>query len=511
MDCWTENCWTERLILTTTIMKKNKLFLFIVLFFAWGNFVGQNGKSPIKLHPENPHYFLYKGKPTVLISSAEHYGAVLNTDFDFEKYLQTLHREGMNYTRIFTGSYVEIPGSFGIGNNTLAPAVGSFLAPWKRVEQSGKYKGEKKFDLSQWNPEYFERLRQFVTLAEKLDIIVEVTFYSSTYQDSYWERNPFNSGNNINNIAVGLNRKKSNTLENGVLTEYQKKMVAKIVEELNEYNNVIFEIQNEPWSDDPQKVMRTLRTLDPQPQSGGWYKWADMASKASLKWQKEMASVVAETEKTLPKKHLIAQNYTNFKYSLEEVDPNISILNFHYVWPEAVWMNYPWNRVIGFDESGFAGSSDTTYLRQAWQFMLSGGALFNNLDYSFFVEKEDGTGQNNAPGGGSTNFRKQLTYLKSFLESFNFIKMEPDFDIVYHSPGLQWQAISQHKKQYAIIFTGTANDWIKLNLPKGNYQYEFISPFTGKTLQKGSIKGKKKGAVRLDLPDFYKLIALKIK
>jgi hypothetical protein len=62
-----------------------------------------------------------------LVTSAEHYGAVVNLDFDFEKYLQTMHAEGMNYTRIFTGSYVEIPGSFNIGNNTLAPAVGSFI------------------------------------------------------------------------------------------------------------------------------------------------------------------------------------------------------------------------------------------------------------------------------------------------------------------------------------------------------------------------------------------------
>ena len=70
------------------------------------------------------------------------------------------------------------------------------------------------------------------------------------------------------------------------------------------------------------------------------------------------------------------------------------IMNFHYVWPEAVWLNYGWNRPVNFDESGFAGSDDETYLRQAWQFMLAGGAIFNNLDYSFYVGKEDGTGEN---------------------------------------------------------------------------------------------------------------------
>jgi len=203
----------------------NKFLILLVLSAL--NYFGFS--QPISLHPDNPHYFMFQGKPTVLITSAEHYGAVLNKDFNYEKYLKTLHDEGMNYTRIFTGSYVEIPGSFGIGNNTLAPATGSYITPWKRVDEDGLYNGEKKVDLSEWNPEYFERLHQFISLADKQNIIVEVTFFCSTYQDASWERNPFNPGNNVNDVPTNLNRKKSNTLENGSLTRFQKKMVEKIV------------------------------------------------------------------------------------------------------------------------------------------------------------------------------------------------------------------------------------------------------------------------------------------
>src|SRR5262245_29626948 len=43
--------------------------------------------EPLRLHPDNPHYFLFRGKPTVLITSGEHYGAVLNLDFDYVAYL----------------------------------------------------------------------------------------------------------------------------------------------------------------------------------------------------------------------------------------------------------------------------------------------------------------------------------------------------------------------------------------------------------------------------------------
>ena len=66
--------------------------------------------GPIRLHPENQHYFLYKGKPLALVSSAEHYGAVLNLGFDYQRYLRVLSEDGMNYTRIFTGTYFEIEG-----------------------------------------------------------------------------------------------------------------------------------------------------------------------------------------------------------------------------------------------------------------------------------------------------------------------------------------------------------------------------------------------------------------
>src|SRR6476646_9542643 len=86
--------------------------------------------EPIRLHPKNPHYFLYREKAVALIGSGEHYGAVMNSDFDYHRYLATLEAEGMKYTRLFGGSYREVPSkSFGILRNTLAPAPERYLAP----------------------------------------------------------------------------------------------------------------------------------------------------------------------------------------------------------------------------------------------------------------------------------------------------------------------------------------------------------------------------------------------
>ena len=54
-------------------------------------------------------------------------GAVLNLDFDYVKYLDTLAADGLNLTRTFSGAYVELRDTFGIAGNTLAPEAGRFI------------------------------------------------------------------------------------------------------------------------------------------------------------------------------------------------------------------------------------------------------------------------------------------------------------------------------------------------------------------------------------------------
>src|SRR3712207_6676218 len=114
---------------------------------------------PVGLHPDNPHYFLFRGKPAVLITSGEHYGAVLNADFDYVPYLDELQGRGFNLTRTFAGTYREVPGSFGIPGNTLAPEPDRFVCPWPRGTTPGAGDGGNKFDLGRWNPAYFARLK----------------------------------------------------------------------------------------------------------------------------------------------------------------------------------------------------------------------------------------------------------------------------------------------------------------------------------------------------------------
>ncbi|HVY68699.1 MAG TPA: hypothetical protein VHH73_02155, partial [Verrucomicrobiae bacterium] len=68
---------------------------------------GHAAERPISLHPDNPHYFLFRGQPTVLITSTEHYGAVLNPDFHYLAYLDALKAAGLNFARIVNGNFLE--------------------------------------------------------------------------------------------------------------------------------------------------------------------------------------------------------------------------------------------------------------------------------------------------------------------------------------------------------------------------------------------------------------------
>ncbi|MDH5398965.1 MAG: hypothetical protein OEX02_12515, partial [Cyclobacteriaceae bacterium] len=91
-------------------LKKNRIVLVFVTALLVSCSPGETTQTeihyptdgPIQLHPKNPHYFLYQGQTLALVTSAEHYGAVLNQDFDYKAYLSTLSNDGMNYTRIFT-------------------------------------------------------------------------------------------------------------------------------------------------------------------------------------------------------------------------------------------------------------------------------------------------------------------------------------------------------------------------------------------------------------------------
>ncbi|MBA4408988.1 MAG: hypothetical protein Q8S54_13040 [Bacteroidota bacterium] len=460
-------------------------------------------KSPAKqdvisLHPENPNYFLFQGKPTILLTSGEHYGAVMNGAFDYEKYLATLKSEGFNYTRIFIGPYSETGGNnFGITNNTMNPDAENWLTPWVKDSKSMKY------DLSKWNPDLFTRLKAFVAKASENGIVVEVTLFTSYYTNHQWSTSPFNPKNNIQEFD-SISFKQVNTISNGQLMDIQEKYVRKVVQELNTFGNIFFEIQNEPWSDNPHLVEKITET-DTLTHPSRWQRIVETANSESLEWQKMIASFIADEETKLPNKHLIAQNISNFRNKVDTPDPNVSILNFHYAYPEAASQNLGLKKAIALDETGFMPHLDFLYRSQAWKFILAGGATYNNLDYSFTVGNENGTFpiDNGTPGWGGVAYRNQLQVLKKFMEKFDFIRMKPNNSILKLTKGslIGYQVLSESGKQYAVYLEKATGASILLTIPDGEYQLEWLNPITGATEKAGKVTARD-GKLELGCPNY---------
>lgn len=460
----------------------NRLFVLLGIL----NFALHAVDEPIKplaLHPDNPHYLLFRGKPTILITSGEHYGAVLNLDFNQARYLDTLQKDGLNLTRTFSGIYCEPENVFKIKGNTLAPAAGRLICPWARSTVPGYKNGGDKFDLDKWDDAYFARLKEFIGSAGKRGIVVEVVLFCPFYEDSMWLLSPLHPANNINNTPQA-DRKEVWALKHDALTAIQDKMARKFVEELKDFDNFYFEICNEPYF-------------------GG----------VTLDFQKHISETIVEAEKNSLAKHLIAQNIANGKAKVDKPNPAVSIFNFHYATPpDTVGMNYALNKVIADDETGFKGVADFTYRREAWNFILAGGGIFDNLDYSFSVGHESGDFQypKEQPGGGSKNYRAQLRVLTDFIHGFDFVKMSPDSTSLKSvgPQGVSARVLSQPGKQYAIYVHGGKKAELKIDFPAGNYSVRWINTQSG-TGQIDELKHAGGEAV-LNSPDYDEDVALRI-
>ena len=424
--------------------------LLAVAMTMHGADVGQ----PLALHPDNGHYLVFQGRPTVLIGSGEHYGAVMNLDFNYVRYLDTLAAQGLNHTRTFSGVYCEQATAFNIAANTLSPAPGRYLAPWARSDEPGYANGGNKFDLRKWDDAYFGRLKDFVAQAAKRGIVVELDLFCPFYEDAMWRLSPMNANNNVNGLGK-VARTDVHTLErHGGLLEVHEALTRKIATELNGFDNLYYEICNEPYF-------------------GG----------VTMSWQQRIIDTIFDTEKKLPRRHLISLNIANGAKKIEAPPPAVSIFNFHYANPpDAVMMNYALNRVIGDNETGFKGTGDAHYRMEGWEFILAGGGLYSHLDYSFTVDHEDGSFQYppSQPGGGNPGFRKQMKVLKEFICSFDFVRMQPDnASLRSVPPNVRARALVEPGRQYAVYLFGNAPGNLILALPAGRYAVQWINPLTG--------------------------------
>ncbi len=336
-----------------------------------------------------------------------------------------------------------------------------------------------------------------------------MTIFSSHYQDMQWKVSALHPANNVNGTDA-IDWRKLHTLDNGNILARQERYTRKLVREANAFDNVIFEIQNEPWSDrtvlaDVVNPYLELPARDRYPNS------VDVADALSMAWQARVADWIASEESALGNHHLIAQNYCSFRFPVRQLAPGVSIVNFHYAYPEAVLLNYGLGKAISYDETGFLGRDDALYRRQAWNFMLSGGSVFDSLDYSFSVGREDGTDtEPNGPGGGGHALRQQLRVLSEFLQGLPLEDLEPDKRVVKRAAGVYARAVSSPGHVYGIYLDGSGPTEVTLELPAGEYSGEWVDVETGNIARAEQFRHAGGDRV-LRTPEFHDGIALRLR
>ncbi len=141
--------------------------------------------------------------------------------------------DGLNHTRTFSGTYREIPGSFGITDNTLAPKPDRFVCPWARSDQPGYFDGGNKFDLDALGPGLLPAPHATSwRRPQSGGIVVEMNLFCPLYNDELWDASPMNAANNVNGVG-DCPRTEVLTLKHRRLLEVQVAVTRKIVGELN--------------------------------------------------------------------------------------------------------------------------------------------------------------------------------------------------------------------------------------------------------------------------------------
>jgi len=242
--------------------------------------------GPLKVSEDNQRYFADGDGKAVYLTGAHTWNNLKdmgNTDppraFDYENYLDFLKEYNHNFIRLWTWELTKFRYD---ENATYAEPF-----PWQRTGPGDALDGKPKFDFTKFNQDYFDRLRSRVELAGNRGYYVSIMLFEghglhASQPPLCWDGHPFNINNNINNIdgdpdgdGKGL---ETQMLKIPEITMIQEAYIRKVIDTVNDLDNVLYEIVNE-------------------------------SGKYSTEWQYHMIDFIHEYEKGKPKQHPVGMTF----------------------------------------------------------------------------------------------------------------------------------------------------------------------------------------------------------
>jgi hypothetical protein len=238
--------------------------------------------GPLRVLKSNPRYFTDGSGKVVFLTGSHTWDNLQDyvyssrpspSPFDFGAYLSFLVRNNHNFFRLWAW---ESP----LNRNAAKGTTIYDPMPYRRTGPGLAVDGKPKFDLSQFNQTYFDRMRARVEAARERGIYVSVMLFQGfsiggkgiDAGDPWWAH-PLNPTNNINGLDGGGSQF-VHTLTNPAVLAVQENYVRKVIDTVNDMDNVLYEISNE-----------------------------DTGSAADSEWQIHMIKYIKTYEATKPKQH----------------------------------------------------------------------------------------------------------------------------------------------------------------------------------------------------------------
>jgi hypothetical protein len=282
-----------------------------LVLLAGGIAAAQPAAGPLRVHPENPRYFTDGSGRAILLTGSHTWNNLVDmgpTDppaaFDYDAYLAWMAKRHHNFFRLWTWELL----SWDTRGNREEQAVKHYVGPqpWKRTGPGKALDGKPKFDLDQFDDEYFTRLRDRVRAAQDRGLYPAVMLFEGwglQFSPDGWKMHPFHPDNNLNGVngdldgdGMGLEIHAGRSPR---ITELQQAYVRKVIETVNPFDNVLYEISNENHP-------------------------------PSTEWQYAMIRFIKEFEKGQPKQHPVGMtfqykggsNQTLFDSPADWISPN---------------------------------------------------------------------------------------------------------------------------------------------------------------------------------------------
>ncbi len=422
------------------------------------NISTQEIDNSLKPWTSNPKYWQYLGQPVLLLGATDNDNLFQSPDM--VEQLDLLVKNGGNYIR-----------------NTMSSRDSLDEWPFKMLV-NGKY------DLDDWNTEYWNRVDNLLNAADKRNVIVQIEVWDRfDYSRDPWKLNPFNPENNINydslvgmsstypihpaadvqpffHTPVGLPLYSPSLDE---VMRYQEKYIDKLLQFTLQYRNVLYCMNNETST----------------PKEWGLY------------WMKYISNSAKEEDKDVYVTDMFDHYFTPrscdiCNYEIENpglyqfVDVSqINSRNFGQMhWDSLKWIVESRNRVAplrpvncvktyGGMNSGWGSGSNQDGIERLVRQMLLGVAA----------------GRHHRSPHGNGNNEKALASLRSIRkieESVKFWELEPAMEILNERIDNEAYAARNGDEHYVVYFPSDGSVIVNLPNEVDQYQFSWIDIRSGK-------------------------------